>query len=158
MKTLKIDESNALKFYKDATKEFKAVLEDTFGKTFFSQKITDRIQDIDDIWDYLGITENEVIIFKNPKNKIEKRINATEILHKIAEVYNEGTVLDFTNLKQDKYIPYFKKNSSGGWSFSGNFVSWFSAASSSVGLYFKNSDLAINAGKKFEKYYNDYLG
>lgn len=43
MKTLQIDEANARKLYPKATEAFKTMLEDSFGKDFFSQKITDRI-------------------------------------------------------------------------------------------------------------------
>jgi hypothetical protein len=42
MQTLQIDEQQARKLYKTASPEFRQVLHDTFGATFFSEKITDR--------------------------------------------------------------------------------------------------------------------
>lgn len=43
MKTLKLEDNTARKLYQTGTSELKTVLEESFGKNFFSQKITDRI-------------------------------------------------------------------------------------------------------------------
>ena len=44
MGILQIEESNARNIYKTASSELKIILEDTFGKEFFSQKVTERIK------------------------------------------------------------------------------------------------------------------
>lgn len=44
MKNLQINEDKALKLYPNASAEFKQMLDDSFGKEFFSRKITDRVK------------------------------------------------------------------------------------------------------------------
>lgn len=55
MKTIQISESNARRLYKEAPPEFKMILEDTFGKDFFSEDPAD----IDYVW---GLFEDGHII------------------------------------------------------------------------------------------------
>jgi hypothetical protein len=157
MKQLKIDEKEALKLYKDASKEFKIVLENTFGKEYFNQDITDKVHDIDSLCEFLEIDEDELFIFpKNTKNKHERMINACNILPKIAEVYNEGVVLDWDNTNQYKYLPYL--------SFSGSFRAvvhsyvWHCLLGSPVGFAHKSSDNSLKAYKNFKSYFEDFWG
>lgn len=153
--TLKISEEQAKELYLTASKEIKIILEETFTKEFFSTKITDRVQTLDDIYKILGKKREDLIPHKNPKTKQQKSQNALVDIQSITEVYNEGKELDWNNSNQYKYIPYFHKNS-GGWVFS-SCDSFSSSCSASFGLYFFSSKLAIDAGKKFIKVYNEYL-
>lgn len=155
MKTLKISESKALELYKTGSTELKTILEESFGKDFFNQKITDKIKGLEDIYNHLGIDEEDVLIFKNPKNAFEKYINACAIIPKIIQVYNEGVELDFNNSNQYKYQPYFKKAGSG-WS-SYRCDSWSYSAFSACAHHYATRELAIDAGTKFIKVYSDYL-
>lgn len=155
MKTLKISESKALELYKTGSQELKTILEESFGKGFFNQKITDKIKDLQDIYNHLGIDEEDVLIIKNPKNAFEKYINACAIIPKITEVYNEGTELDWNNTNQYKYLPYFKKAGSG-WSYY-CCITWSYNSGSARALHYKSSELAMDAGNKFIKVYSDYL-
>lgn len=157
MKTLKISESKALELYKTGSTELKTILEESFGKKFFNQKITDKIHTLEDIYNHLGIDEEDILIFKNPKNAFEKYINACAIIPKIVEVYNEGEILDWNNQNQYKYLPYFKKTGSG-WS-SHCYSTWFAitGAVSARALHYKSNELATDAGIKFIKVYSDYL-
>ena len=116
MKTLKISEDKALNLYKDASKELKEILEDSFGKEFFKPKsITHRIQTIEDVFEELGENYNDYIPpFPKAETKEEKSCNAQMLLFKIAKVYNEGTILDWKDLNQYKYFNY-KFFSGGSW-------------------------------------------
>lgn len=156
MKKLQIDEKQALNLYKSASPEFKQVLEDSFGKEYFNQDITSRIQNLDDIFDYLGLDEDKVYIFsKNTRNKFERYINACAIIPKITQVYNEGTILDWANSNQYKYKPFYKKVGSR-WVFDCS-VSWYSGASASPAHYFKSSKLSDDSVKKFNDVYIDFF-
>lgn len=115
MITLKIEEKEALRLYPAASGEFKVILENTFGKEFFNQKIWNKVYNIYTLCEYLDIDEDDLYIFsKNTKNKHEKFINACNILSKIAEVYNEGKILDWCNANEYKYFPY-KYMTGGSW-------------------------------------------
>ncbi len=63
MKTLQIDEMKAKQFWKTGTSELKAILEDTFGKSFFSEKITDRVKTFEDA------RKRTIDYMKHPKRK-----------------------------------------------------------------------------------------
>lgn len=156
MKKLQIDENQALKLYKSASSEFKQVLEDSFGKEYFNQKITDKIQTLEDVFEYFGLDEDDIYIFnKNTKNKFERYINACSIIPKITSVYNEGTILDWTNFVQHKYKPYYKKVGSS-WIFNHS-VCWFSVTHTSSAYYFKSIELSNDSAKKFNDIYIDFF-
>ncbi len=157
MKTLKLEDVTAKKLYKTADPELKLILEESFGKNFFSQKITDRIKTIDDVLEAAGVTMEEVVPYRNPKNKKQKSQNAYALIQLISEVLNEDTAFpDFNNLNQYKYYPYFKKSQAGGWVvYHCNY--WFDFAFGGFGGYYKTFDLALYAGNQFSDIYNDYL-
>lgn len=152
-KTLKIEDQTARKLYLTADKELKTILEESFGKSFFSLKITDRIGDWNDVLDILGINE-DFLPYKNARTKEKKSLNAQAKLFKVAQVYNEGWTPNWTNSSEYKYFPY-KYYFGGRWSVTdGDGDDGVSCAS---GLYFKTRELALDAMTKFESLYNDYL-
>ena len=105
MKTLQIEENKARIIYKTASPEFKIMLEDTFGKEFFSKKVTERIKTYEDACAELGITpicENTLL-----KNGFTKDEIAYRKIKTIIQVLNEGWQADWTNEYQDKWIPWF---------------------------------------------------
>ncbi len=155
MKTLKIDETEALRLYPTAPSELKSIFEATFGKEFFvPKKITDKVFDIDSLSDYLNIDEDDLYLFnKNTKDKHQRFINACNIIPKIVEIYNEGTILNWNNTNQYKYMPY--KSFFGG---SGvvHHHFWYSTLYCSGGFYLKSRELSEAIYKNFPELWEDY--
>lgn len=116
--------------------------------------VIERIKNLDDVYSELGIKEEDVLIFKEPKNKSERYINACAIIPKIVQAYNEGWFPNFNNHKQYKYFPYFEKVGLGWRVVVGG---WNSGSSLGSGFYFKNKDLLMDACNKFSEIYNDWL-
>jgi hypothetical protein len=112
MTTLKIDETKARKLFTTATTEFKEMLIDSFGKEFFSQKITDRIKSYEDACADLGLDPVESLPFKNPKNNRQEAENAFHMLDVITESLLEGKKLDWEDSDQRKWYPVFSDYSS----------------------------------------------
>lgn len=153
---LKLDEGTATKIYKIASKEIKEILEQRFGKEFFSESITDRVKNIEDVLRIAGKTMNRVIPWKHKTlSKSQKSQNAKALIELITEVYNEGDILDFDNPNQYKYRPYFIKKG-GSWVFyySGFYISFCYGG---FGEFFKNQKLSDDAASKFKSIYFDYL-
>lgn len=153
MKTLQLEDATARQLYNNASAELKVILEESFGKPFFSQKITDRIKTWQDV--VLALPYKLFLPYENPSNKFERAINANVKIQKIAEVLNEGWSANFDNKNEYKYYPYFEKKSSG-WFFS-NVSFSDDYASMGFGLYFKSSELAKYAGEQFIEIYREYL-
>lgn len=155
MKTLKISNEKALELYKTASNELKQILEESFGVEFFElKKITDIVFNIETLCDYLDIDESKLFIFpKNTKDLHERYINACNIIPKITNVYNQGTILDFKNSNQYKYLPY--KYLSGGSLVVGSGAwDYFFVAPGS--FYYKDRLLAEKAFSNFKDIYEDY--
>lgn len=157
MKTLQIDEKNARALYKGAPKEFKTTLEDTFGKDFFSGKITDRIKTFEDACAELELYPEDVIAgFQETASKDEIAYRKLKI---IAKALNEGWKPDWTDSNQYKYFPWLEYSRSGsGFVFSGTDCAR-TAAYAAIGsrLCFKSKELALYIGEQFIDLYNEYL-
>jgi hypothetical protein len=154
-KQLLVDESQARSLYRTATAEFKQMLETTFGKEFFSMKITDRIKTYEDACRELGIADQLDVTL------VELGFTPDEInlrkIKTITEALNEGWKPDWNNSEQYKYYPYFRM-SSGGFVFGGAVYGSSAAdAGAASRLCFKSSELAEYAGKQFLKLYSDYI-
>ncbi len=154
-KELQIEESTARKIYKSASPEIKTLLEDNFGKAFFSDKITDRIKTFEDACKATGVS----IMNFNLRNAVAG-LDEDEIAYQkikiIAEALNEGWKPDYSNSSEYKYYPWFKFKAGLGFSRSHYDDS---RAYSGVGsrLVFKSSELAVYAGTQFEAEYQAYL-
>jgi len=154
LEVIKISKSNARKLYKTMP-EFRPSLEDTFGKEFFSGKITDRIKTYEDACSELGIDP------MNEDEMIEAVFTLDEITYRkiktITKALNEGWKSDWNDSNQYKYYPWFKI-SSGGFVFgaAGDGYSNASAGSASR-LCFKSSELAKYAGEQFLQLYSDFI-
>lgn len=112
MKTLQIEESKAKELYKTASAEFKAMLEDSFGKSFFNN-------DWMDLWhkfckDY---NQNITLPFSHPKTRQEESTNAYHMLIHIVPVKRGNWEPDYNNDNQYKYEPRFYMNSASGFGF-----------------------------------------
>lgn len=155
-KTLKLDDSTAKRLYKTADAELKVILEESFGKRFFSDKLIDRIKTIEDIYEQAGIERADVIPYNNPKNKLERQLNAVVDINYITKVLNEDDKFpDFKDKNQYKYYLWFEKRSSG-WVV-GCYAVVLGRSGLGSGFYFKDSVTALFAGSKFLSIFKDYL-
>lgn len=153
MQTLKISEAAAFNLYPTAAPEFKTMLEESFGKDFFSRKITDRVKTFDDACQALG---------KNVEEEVRAMIglsideSAYRKLKIIVEALNEGWKPDWTNGKWDKYYPWFNLSSGSGLRFFG-YVDRASGSVVGSRLCYKSSELATYAGTQFIDIYSDFF-
>lgn len=117
MKTLQIKESKARSIYKTASSELKIMLEDIFGKEFFSREVAERIKTYEDACAELDIAPiDESVLLSNGFTKDEI---AYRKIKTITEALNEGWKPNWNNEKQKKWVPYFYPNSSSGFVFDG---------------------------------------
>lgn len=159
-KTINLTKEQAIKFYNSSTDQgFKDLLETNFGKDFYKQDITDIVYDLNSLENYINNSTKETFRLPyniNTTNKLEKTLNAVYILSKIAEIYNEGTILDWENNNQYKYLPY--QNFSGvSWVVFPSVV-WSSGLGAAGCLYYKNSELSEKSYNNFKQYWEDYWG
>jgi len=146
LEVIKISKSNARKLY-STMPEFKSTLEDTFGKAFFTGKITDRIKTYEDACVELGVEpldEKKLRSFGFTDDEINYRKLKT-----VTKALNEGWVPDWTNSNQAKWYPYFRL-SSGAFVFDDAYCGYSDAnAGGGSRLCFKTRELAIYAGEQF---------
>ncbi len=110
MKTLQITEANARRLYKDTTPEFKATLEDTFGKEFFSRPVTERIDGWEDMLSETG--RPDVPDFVDVPEDLRPFFKAVYKNVIMAEAYNEGEKMDLYDSDKWRHYPYFRTNGS----------------------------------------------
>jgi hypothetical protein len=105
MTTLSISDNDALKEYPSASPVIKTILETSFGKAFFSQKITDRVKSFEDACNVLGISTN---IIGGTADEIAYRK-----LKIIIQALNEGWTPNWNDTDEPKYYPWFYQNAPG---------------------------------------------
>jgi len=156
MKTLQIDEKNALELYKTASAEFKQTLEDAFGKEFFTGKITDRIKTYEDACAELGIDPIDVEVMKSA-GFTDDEITYRKI-KTITEALNEGKMPNLNDPNQKKWIPYFNTVSPSGFAFCGTTYHYTAPrAGNASHLCFHSEELAVYAGKQFTELYKNFI-
>ena len=159
-KTINLTKEEAIKFYNSSQDQgFKDLLETNFGKDFWKQEITDIVYDIETLKSYINVNTSYAFIPPyniNTTNKLEKTLNAVYILSKIAEIYNEGTILDWKNNNQYKYLPY--QNFSGLSGVVSPAYDWNFVLLAASCLYYKNSNLSRKSYSNFKQYWEDYWG
>lgn len=116
--------------------------------------ISSRINSMRDVLFEVGITSLE-LPYKDPKSPFEKYMNACVIIPTIVKAYNEGWEPNWNNSNEYKYYPYFKRVGSA-WSFDGSFGD-YSFSGLPGCFYYKNRDILMEACKKFQDIYNDWL-
>lgn len=157
MKTLQIDAEKAKNLYPSSSKEFKTMLEDSFGKEFFSQKITDRIKTFEDACRALKLDSDDVSVRVGTElGKDALSLKAYSKLIIIARALNEGWEPNWNNSNEYKYYPYFDMRSGAGFSFV-YYAGWLDCSTFGSRLCFKSEELAKYAGKQFESIYKDFL-
>jgi len=147
---LVIGGKDARKMYPTASPEWKATFEATFGKDFFSQKITDRIKTFADACEILGIDSDDAWHESDEQDEV-----AYKQLKIIARALNEGWEPNYNDGNQRKWYPWFYLNDPG--------VRLHGVrcdlTRTDVGarLVFKTEELARYAATQFQGLYSDYL-
>lgn len=158
MQTLQINKDTAFKLYPGGSTEFKTILEETFGKEFFTQKITDRVKTFQDACDVVGVLPDNVktLLAYNGIDSDMRASVAHMKLQIIARALNEGWKPDWTKSSQYKYYPWFDFSSGSGLSF-GVFVCHYSRSHVGSRLCFKSAELAKYAGQQFIDLYKEFM-
>lgn len=153
MKILQITEANARKLYKDATPEFKTILEDTFGKEYFVRKVTD-CKTYEAVCDFIGeapVSETVLLLLGFTQDEICYRKLKT-----ITKALNEGWTPDWKDINEKKWVPYF--NTSSDFAFA---VADYRYSTPPAGygwrLCFKSEELAEYAGRQFLDIYKQFI-
>lgn len=154
-KVLEISAATARRLYKDSSNEFKATLEETFGKEFFSVKITDRVKTYEDAC----VETGEIPL--NEADMLKAGFTPDEIAYRkmktITKALNEGWIADWKDGDQQKWIPWFRL-SSAGFVFYGTYYRYSSATAGDGSLLcFKSDELATYAGKQFTDLYKSFI-
>ena len=155
-KVLEISEQAARKLYLTAAVELKALLEENFGKDFFSQSIMDRVKTYEDACAELGespVDENACKKLGMNKNDI-----AYLKLTQIVRALNEGWVAKVYD-GENRWYPWFKHNDSpSGFAFLGSGFDFGSAAAGCGSrLCFKDENLSTYAGKQFLDLWREFI-
>ena len=154
-----MSEEAALRLYPTAAQEFKEMLEENFGKEFFvPKKITDKIQNYEDICDALGVDcDDDSLVVKVPgfgKEEI-KVIKAFIKKMRIAKVYNEGWL---PKIGENRYYPVVVFSAGSGFVFvNARYNSSIALAASASRLCFKNAEFAKDACEKFIDIENELI-
>ncbi|MEA4950209.1 MAG: hypothetical protein VB068_11290 [Petrimonas sp.] len=154
MKTLQITEANARKLYKDATPEFKATLEDTFGKKYFSRKVTD-CDTYEEVCQFIGeppVNEDELKRIGFTQDEIDYRK-----LKQITKAYNDGWIADYNDGSQQKWIPWFNFSPSGARFHDSDYYYSDADAGLAARLCFKDEATSNAAGRKFTELYARFI-
>mgnify|MGYP000118698221 FL=1 len=110
MKTLQLSEQKARELYRSGSKELKTVLEESFGKDFFSQDVTERVKTYLDACHELGrepLDEKKLLELGLTEHDI-----AYQKLAIVTEALNEGQKLNVCDANVKRWYPWFKPNGS----------------------------------------------
>lgn len=110
MKTLQLSEQKARELYRSGSKELKTVLEESFGKGFFSQDVTERVKTYLDACHELGrepLDEEKLLELGLTEHDI-----AYQKLAIVTEALNEGQKLNVCDANVKRWYPWFKPNGS----------------------------------------------
>lgn len=157
MKTLQISEQKARELYKSGSGELRSILEESFGKDFFSQKITDRVKTYEDACRELSMNpldENKLMKLGLTKHDI-----AYQKLVTIAKSLNEGWVPNVCDNSVYRWYPWFVTNGSpSSFAFDGSYYDSACAdAGSGSRLCFKNKELSEYCGKQFIELWKQFI-
>lgn len=157
MKTLQISEQKARELYKSGSGELRSILEESFGKDFFSQKITDRVKTYEDACRELSMNpldENKLMKLGLTKHDI-----AYQKLVTIAKSLNEGWVPNVCDNSVYRWYPWFVTNGSpSSFAFDDSSFGFARAfAGSGSRLCFKNKELSEYCGKQFIELWKQFI-
>ncbi len=124
--------------------------------TRLPNKVLDSVYDLDTLCKYLKIKKSDLLPFHEKTGDIhEKFLNACSVLTKVAQVYNEGVILDWKDMRIYKYLPYLYFS---GGSCLVTFRYGYYCLDCPVGFYHKSEENAKEAYKNFKSYFEDYWG
>ena len=105
-KILNLEQSNAIKAYKEGTPSDKLLLERLYGKEVFNLKITDRVKSFEDACEVLDINPYlpDVSLLEE---SLQSSVVATYKLQVIIKALNEGWSPNWNNSSEYKYYPWF---------------------------------------------------
>lgn len=151
-KTLTIDDAMARKIYASADPELKAILEDSYGKPFFSLKITDRIRSFEDACEYNNTNSNATrFVVGTRQQRYQERVA------EITKALNEGWVPNYDRESQYKFTPWFYLDKPG-FRFDGSTYALTDAGTGGGSRFaFKTRELSDYAGKHFLKEYEQWM-
>lgn len=149
MKTLQLSEQKARELYRSGSKELKTVLEESFGKDFFSQDVTERVKTYLDACHELGrepLDEKKLLELGLTEHDI-----AYQKLTLIIEALNEGWKADVCDANVRRWYPWFEPNGSpSSFAFLGSAcANAFANAGSGSRLCYKTRELAEYSAKQF---------
>jgi len=164
MKTLQIDETKARKLYPGAAADLKEILHDTFGKEFFNQKITDRVNSFEAACQELGINQFSLMpsISHPALQQDTESIHAYIKLTIIIRALNEGWTPNWSDSNEPKHLPWFDveasaKQPSGSGLSCGVCDDWSSFTCVGSRLFLKSSELAKYVGTQFKDLYEQWI-
>lgn len=147
MKILKLSDGKARELYNTGSSEVKSILEESFGKEFFSMKIIDRIKTFEDARDETG--RPDVPDFSMLPDDLRKHFEALYKMIVIIEALNEGWTPNWDDNDECKYYPWFATYTS---SFAFDFSIYVfpdALPGCESRLRLRTSELAEYAGKQF---------
>ena len=153
--TIEITQEKVQKALSLAPKEMQPVLEALFGSNVKAKPITERVKTFEDIEAISGVKLTQ----RSDETDDEFAYRQAKL---IAQVYNEGMMLDVANTNEYKYYPWFKITedklhpSGVGLSYD-DYAGWRACTDFGVRLCFKDAQLAIDAGQKFPHIYCKFL-
>ncbi len=140
MKTLQLSDKKARELYKTGSSEIKSILEESFGKEFFSMSITDRIKSYEDACECLGIKpvdEDKLMSLGLTTHDV-----AYQKICVIVKALNEGWVPDVCDSSVYRYYPYFRTKES-----PSAFAFYYSSYDSTIADAGSGSRLALKSEK-----------
>ena len=147
MKPLQIDGDKAKVLFPNASKEFKEMLIDSFGKEYFFEKITDRVKSIADAYIIVGRIRPDLQHFIALYGELEEAeaMQAHWDLMTLFKALNEGWRPTWSNSEEKKWYCWF--NLSRGFGFSDAIYDWTDTVTCCGSrLVLKNKELALHAG------------
>ena len=154
MKTLQMDEATARKIYPTAAPELKAILEESFGKQFFSQKMIDIINSFEDALLFKGKSASDVYGTNDTVDEV-----AYKKMKFIAKVLKGEWKPDYANENQKKWYAWFVWDSKkSAFVFANTRCRWtITYATVGSRLSFPDEETAKHFGTKFIGIINEFL-
>lgn len=145
------DNATARRLYNTSGEELKTILEDTYGKAFFSTDTREYIKTVEDAYRANGETP------KFNSDDTPDEVNYKKVKAIIKALNNDPSFPDFNNHSQRKYYPWLKKENSGfGLSYD-DFVYTYSMTDVGSRLVLKSPELCEYLVKQFPKEYGGYI-
>lgn len=153
--TLKIDAATARREYPGASPVIKMVFEQSFPTGFFSEKLTDRINSMSDVFAECGIDEDEFYEECQNLGLPEDEIGYREA-KLICKAFNGDWVPNWDNSNERKWRPWFYMDGPSGFRFLGSDCD---LTISGVGsrLCFKEESHCDHAAKAFLHIYKKFF-